>query len=50
MSPVLTDIHAAPLVDRFVIERSMDIQPKALIPRELSARDVFKNPYVVYSV
>ena len=35
------------LVDRFVIERFMDIQPKALIPRELSARDVFENAYVV---
>ena len=36
------------LVDRFVIvERFMDIQPKAPIPRELSTRDVFENPHAV---
>ena len=30
------------LVDRYVIvERFMDIQPKTLIPRELSTREVF---------
>ena len=36
------------LVDRFVIvERFMDIQPKAPIPRVLSTRDVFENPHAL---
>ena len=44
----LIKVLVGQLVDRYVIvERFMDIQPKAPIPRELSTRDVFENPHAL---